>query len=186
MIRKRGGQPSSDGPLSNFDLITSLLPKASKRVSDSDEQPFDSETDDVLRKTTCLLLRLTYVEAQKQLESLQQELEILQNAPPSPQLPSSSDLDGRDRQRESDYDLWTLDSPLMTSGPNCKGPLLDSSGKVSFLHSYSSRRVSNVICSLFDRLLFCPLVQANGRAFKLKFLAQAIDCQQCRSTSTWK
>lgn len=183
MIRKRGGQPNSDGPLSNFDLIASLLPKASKRASDSDEQPFDSETDDVLRKTTCLLLRLTFVEAQKQLESLQQELEILQNAPPSPQLPSFSDLDRRDRQRESDGDLWKLDSPLMTSG---KGPLLDSSGKVSFLYSYRSRRVSNVMCSLFDRLLFCPLVQANGSAFKLRFLAQAIDCQQCRSTSTWK
>lgn len=126
VIRKRGGQPSSDSPSSNFDLIASLLPKASKRVSDSDEQPLDSETDDVLRKTTCLLLRLTFVEAQKQLESLQQELEILRNAPPSPQLPSFSDLDGRDRQRESDGDLWKLDSPLVTSG---KGPLLDSSGK---------------------------------------------------------
>ncbi|THH17538.1 hypothetical protein EW146_g3311 [Bondarzewia mesenterica] len=77
--KRRGARPSpSDESPNDFDLIASLLPTG---LSSSSEQD-DSETDDILREATLLLLRLTYAQSHAQLENISQELELLQNAPP--------------------------------------------------------------------------------------------------------
>ncbi len=47
-------------------------------------EEMDSETEDILRGTVLLLLRLLYVHASTQSQSMEQELELLRNAPPSP------------------------------------------------------------------------------------------------------
>lgn len=62
---------------------------------------------------------------------MKQELELLQNAPPSPiHLPLSDIDDPRYKQRKEDEEMWKLDIPV-PGGPDGKGPLLDPTGKVS-------------------------------------------------------
>ncbi|KAJ7047183.1 TAP42-like protein [Mycena alexandri] len=123
-IRKRRGQLPVEGEMeSDFDLISSLLPK---RVEDEDEEE-DSESEDVLRETILLLLRLCYVQSQSQLQSLAQELELLQNAPRMPPPPPSRpEDDRRGKERATETDMWKLDAPRGADG---KGPLLDPDGK---------------------------------------------------------
>lgn len=112
--------------MTDFDLISSLLPStaSSSRVDEDDEE--DSETDDILRETTLLLLRLTYAQAHGQLESMDQELELLRSAPPLPGRDEPPPHDKREKNKEEE-DLWKIDAP---SRSNANGPLLDSSGKV--------------------------------------------------------
>ncbi|KAF5387546.1 hypothetical protein D9757_006569 [Collybiopsis confluens] len=124
-IRKRRNlRIVSEAPQNDFDLIASLLPSSSNRNDEEDEDELDSETSDVLRSTILLLLRLFYGQAQTQLGSLEQEQELLRNAPPMPPSRSSQTTDDqRRRTRESDNDIWKLDTPKRS------GPLLDSKGK---------------------------------------------------------
>ncbi|KAF8205785.1 TAP42-like protein [Mycena galopus ATCC 62051] len=124
-IRKRRGQLPADGEMeSDFDLIVSLLPKK----SESEDEEEDSESEDILRETTLLLLRLCYAQAEAQLLSLSQELELLQNAPRMPPPPTSRpEDDRRGKERATEGDMWKLDAPL--GGPDGKGPLLDPTGK---------------------------------------------------------
>ncbi|KAJ7940270.1 TAP42-like protein, partial [Mycena leptocephala] len=124
-IRKRRGQLPAEGEMeSDFDLISSLFPK--KPETEDDEE--DSESEDVLRETILLLLRLCYAQAQSQLLSLAQELELLQNAPRMPPPPPSRpEEDRRGKERATENDMWKLDAPR--SGPDGKGPLLDPDGK---------------------------------------------------------
>ena len=58
-----------------------------------------------------------------QIDSLEQEMELLHNAPPSPKsVPLAS--------AEKDADLWRLDTPQQMKLLDGRGPLLDQSGKV--------------------------------------------------------
>jgi hypothetical protein len=126
-VRKRRKQiPIGDlSSQSDFDLIQSLLPSAvTPQMSDDDDDEDDSETDEILREAVLLLLQLYYAQAYSQLESMEQELELLRNAPPPPRPGPPSD-DRKNKVKEQD-DMWKLDtkSPVGESGP-----LLDSSGK---------------------------------------------------------
>ena len=136
-VRKRRGQLPfhSDIAPSDFDLISSLLPSPSRSqlpiTPDDEEEEPDSETDDILREATILLLRICYAQAHSHLESMEQELELLRNAPPYPPRSSGPQTDDRrGKARESDDDMWKLDAPRSTLGPDGNRPLLDSSGKV--------------------------------------------------------
>jgi hypothetical protein len=125
-VRKRRKQiPIGDLYQSDFDLIRSLLPSTvTPQVSDDDDDD-DSETDEILREAVLLLLRLNYAQAYSQLESMDQELELLRTVPPPPRPGPPSD-DRKNKMKDQD-DMWKLDtkSPVGESGP-----LLDSSGKV--------------------------------------------------------
>lgn len=94
-----------------------------------EEEELDSETEEILRETTLLVLRLFYARAMTQLQSMEQELELLRNAPPSPMLGPESE-DPRDKHRNTEENDWKLDIPL-AGGPDGKGPLMDAQGKVS-------------------------------------------------------
>jgi hypothetical protein len=128
-VRKRRKQmPIGDLYQSDFDLIRSLLPSTvTPQLSDDDDD--DSETDEILREAVLLLLRLNYAQAYSQLESMDQELELLRTSPPPPRPGPPSD-DRKNKLKEQD-DMWKLDtkSPMGESGP-----LLDSSGKVPKHH----------------------------------------------------
>lgn len=76
-----------------------------------------------------LVLRLFYARAMTQLQAMEQELELLRNAPPSPMLGPESE-DPRDKHRNAEESDWKLDIPL-AGGPDGKGPLMDAQGKVS-------------------------------------------------------
>lgn len=128
-LRKRRSQePVSDDLPSTFDLIASLLPAPSEG---KEAKESDTETDEILRETTLILLRLLYAQAQGQLEGLQQEEELLKMAPPSPEIRGGSlEQDERVRRREEEASMWRLDAPRPSGGPDGKGPLLDSSGRI--------------------------------------------------------
>lgn len=121
-VRKRRKQsPMGNQSQTDFDIIRSLLPSA--QADDEDED--DSETDEILRETVLLLLRLNYAQAHSQLESMDQELELLRSAPlpPGPGPP----LDDRRNKPNDQDDMWKLDTISRVSE---SGPLVDSSGKV--------------------------------------------------------
>jgi immunoglobulin-binding protein 1 len=129
-IRKERGQtPTSDDTSTDFDLISSLLPSPSSTKNEGEE--LDSEVDQILRETILLLLRLLFAQSNAQLQSMKQELELLRNAPPSPNHSPPRDIeDPRDKQKKEDEEMWKLDIPV-PGGPDGKGPLLDPTGKVS-------------------------------------------------------
>jgi hypothetical protein len=123
VVRKRRRQRLvSDSDMTDFDLVSSLLPIPS---ADDDDDEDDSETDAILREATLLLLRLSCAQAYGQLESMDQELELLRSAPPPPPLLEHPTEDRKGKNRD-DNDLWTLDAPTRPDG---SGPLLDLSGK---------------------------------------------------------
>ncbi|KII89186.1 hypothetical protein PLICRDRAFT_40823 [Plicaturopsis crispa FD-325 SS-3] len=124
-VRKRRRQrPVEGASTTDFDLIASLLPSPSATSADDDED--DDETDEILRETALLLLRLTYAQAHAQLESMDQETQILLNAPPPPPLLQSPGQQDQRGKRKEEEDTWRLDSPA-TRGD--QGPLLDPAGK---------------------------------------------------------
>jgi len=137
-IRRRTGQvPSSDDASTDYDLIASLLPPASPKALSEDED-LESDTDEILRETTLILLRLLYAHASAQLQSMEQELELLRNAPPTP-LFGPSEGDERDKKRNAEVDEWKLDIPV-PGGPDGKGPLLDPTGKVKYFFLFAQSR----------------------------------------------
>lgn len=109
-----------------FSLISSLLPKTQ---SIQGEEALDSDTEEILRETTLLVLRMFHARAMTQLQAMEQELELLQNAPPSPIMGPESE-DSRDKQRNVEDNDWKLDIPL-AGGPDGKGPLMDAQGIVN-------------------------------------------------------
>lgn len=132
--KKRSQQPVSDDFPSNFDLIASLLPSDSEV---KDEQEIASETDEILRETILILLRLLYAQAQGQVEMLAQEMEMIKMMPPSPQLEAQrAEQDKRMKAREEEASMWRLDAPRPSGGPDGKGPLMDSSGRVGDFSCY--------------------------------------------------
>ncbi|KAJ3507269.1 hypothetical protein NLJ89_g6400 [Agrocybe chaxingu] len=131
-VRKRTGQhATSDEASSDFELIASLLSAQPPQAPKADDD-LESSTDEILRETTILLLRLFYAHASSQLQSMQQELELLRNAPVSPIMgPEDSvkeEHDDRHKRRKSEENAWRLDIPV-AGGPDGKGPLLDPTGK---------------------------------------------------------
>lgn len=126
-LRKRRKQgPSDTEPSSEFELIASLLPPPSSEKSASGEEE-DPETEDILREVTLVLLRLFYAQTHGEVDSLQQELELLKSAPPTPpKLPID---DSRQVKTKEQDEMWRLDAPPLIGGPGGRGPLLDPSGK---------------------------------------------------------
>ena len=115
-----GAEPSSE-----LELIISLLPQPIA-VSGTDED--DADVEGVVRETALVLLKLSYGQAQSQLESMEQELELLRNMPSPPPQAAQDDV-RNGKQKEEDL-MWRLDAPQPTGGPDGKGPLLDAGGKV--------------------------------------------------------
>jgi immunoglobulin-binding protein 1 len=121
-VRKRRRQvPTNDSP-NDLDLILFLLPSPAQSASDDEED--DADADELVREATLLLLRLTHAQAHAQLESLNQEMQLLRTMPSPPSQPPADD--GRGPRKESE-DVWKLDA--MARGPSDKQPLMDASGK---------------------------------------------------------
>jgi hypothetical protein len=125
-----GKKPALDDFTTDFSLILSLLPASSTQVPEG-EGELDLETDEILRETTLVLLRLLYARAASQLSSLEQELQLLKDAPPIPENEPVDEVENpREKKRVEENDNWKLDLPF-GRGPDGKGPLLDESGRVT-------------------------------------------------------
>ena len=124
-IRKRQGQKPTPSESTDFDHIGSLLPRAGARDEDD-----ESEWDEHVRELAIHLLQLFWIQTWCQLDSLDQEVELLRNAPPSPKSRQHTTA-------EKDMDAWRLDAPP-TNMLDGRGPLLDQSGKVVARPSASS------------------------------------------------
>ena len=166
-IRKRSHQTStSTGSMSDFELIASLLPiSPSEGVTDED----DTELEDILRETALILLVLFFGQAYANLESLDQELELLRNMPPPP--PSE---DVRAGKRKEQDDMWRLDAPIATGGPDGKGLLLDSSGKVLYVSFVSKLGMLMRLCSRCDHLLYSPPTLPIVHDYRRKYFGPTI------------
>ncbi|TBU35609.1 serine/threonine protein phosphatase PP2A-associated protein [Dichomitus squalens] len=125
-LRKRKNPNATDAN-TNLELIASVLPDPSQNSDEASTEP-DADTEDILREAVIFLLRFSYAEAQAQLESTNQELELLRNAPPTPPQRQPSDDPRLAKKREEDS-MWKLDAPVNRGGPDGKGPLLDPQGK---------------------------------------------------------
>jgi hypothetical protein len=101
----------------DFNLVASLL-------LPSEDDAEDLETENILREATLLLLRLFYAQACSQLEGVDQEIQLLRNAPTPPPLPKPP-ADAQ-RNKAKDEDMWKLDA---APEPSKRGPLLDPNGK---------------------------------------------------------
>ncbi|KAI0318820.1 TAP42-like protein, partial [Amylostereum chailletii] len=113
---RRHSLASSDSSTTDFDLVATLLPSPTSAAADPSADE-DSDTEEVLRDATLLVLRLFYAQSQGQLEHINQELELLRNAPP-PSRPARDDT-----QQKTDEIDWKLDARRND------GPLLDPKGK---------------------------------------------------------
>lgn len=103
-----------------YDLVESILPGSNMDEEDEDE--------DVMRDSIVLLLRLQWAQTSTQLNSIDQELELLLNAPPEePKDPSGA--------RSGSDDTWKLDTPLRGLLMNQQGPLIDVNGRVNIVIS---------------------------------------------------
>lgn len=120
VIRRRRRQLVLEDRLSNdFDLVASLL-------LPSEDDAEDLETENILREATLLLLRLFYAQACAQLESVDQEIWLLRNAPPLPPLPKPPS-DERQNKTKDQEGMWKIDTAPELSN---RGLLLDPHGKV--------------------------------------------------------
>ncbi|KAI1794700.1 serine/threonine protein phosphatase PP2A-associated protein [Ganoderma leucocontextum] len=126
-LRKRTNQSVAE-PNTNLDLIASVLPDPSQKADASSTTDSDADTEEILREAVILLLRFIYAEAQTQLESANQELELLRNAPPTPCQHEPAN-DPRIANKREEDNMWKLDAPVNRGGPDGKGPLLDPQGR---------------------------------------------------------
>jgi immunoglobulin-binding protein 1 len=117
--RPRRQLVSEDRSFSDFDLVASLL-------LPSEDDAEDLETENILRETTLLLLRLFYAQTCAQLESVDQEIQLLRNTPTPPPLPKPPGDERRNKTKDQE-DMWKIDAAPEL--PN-RGPLLDPHGKV--------------------------------------------------------
>jgi immunoglobulin-binding protein 1 len=138
---RKHAPPASESSLTDFDLIASLLDTAG--IKDDDD-----EDEDDLREVTLLLLRLTYTQANTQLASISQELELLRGAP-------REDKRGDQKPPEKEEDnMWRLDN-VARGGPDGKGLLLDSKGKVRDRAAGSYRRPPDEFFTAFTTIYDC-------------------------------
>lgn len=103
-----------------------LLPSGSSSRPSEDEEELDSEVEDALREAILVLLRLFYTQAQTRMDNVEQEFDLLRNAPATDQRPVE-DV----QRRTADDNMWRVE-PLqpIDRGVDGRGPLIDSSGKV--------------------------------------------------------
>ena len=125
VIRKRRwrsvASTSSDDDL---DLIAFLL----SLTNEGQQADDDDDNEEEFRSICLLAIHLIWLQGQSQLQSMDQELELLLDAPPlEPESWHPGD------QRDT---TWRLDPSMSRGGPDGKGPLMDSSGKVRFLTSF--------------------------------------------------
>jgi immunoglobulin-binding protein 1 len=126
--------------MDDYALILSLLPSSSSQESTSNSTaPSSSSEPESLRPYTISLLSLLYAQSLAQLDSIEQETQLLQSVPDDFEEREKTAGDGRERGREGDDEIisgWRLDS-VNRGGPDGKGELMDGSGKVSRLSSSS-------------------------------------------------
>jgi immunoglobulin-binding protein 1 len=107
-----------------------LLPSGASLRPSEDEDELDSEVEDASREAILVLLRLLYTQGQTRMDNVEQEFDLLRNAPadrtPVEDVP-------QEQRRTADDNMWRLE-PLqpIDHGVDGKGPLIDSSGKVRF------------------------------------------------------
>lgn len=119
LLKRKRQSVVARGTDDDFELIASMLPTSPKN-----DQQDDEEDDEVLRESYLLGIRLMWVQAQGHLENMEQEFELLRTAPPPPpSLPEAS-------QNADQDDTWRLEPTASRGGPDVKGPLMDSSGRV--------------------------------------------------------
>ncbi|KAF8350541.1 TAP42-like protein [Amanita rubescens] len=126
---RRGWRSVTSDSGSDFDLISMLLPSGanSRPSEDEDEDELDSEAEDALREAILVLLRLLYTQGQTRMDNIEQEFDLLRNAPadraPAEDVP-------QEQRRTADDNMWRVE-PLqpIDRGGDGKGPLIDSSGK---------------------------------------------------------
>ena len=147
-----------------------LLPSGAGLRPSEDEEDLDSEIEDALREAILVLLRLLYTQAHSRMDNMEQELDLLRNAPTPDRRPEEDVR--REQRRTADEDMWRVDAQRGFDG---KGSLLDSSGKVRFtLHRLW--HISLRPCpSLFDLLRFFHRKLLIEHAYNPKFSDQAID-----------
>ncbi|GJJ12512.1 hypothetical protein Clacol_006755 [Clathrus columnatus] len=112
IFRRKPSTPSTDN---EFDMIQSIL--------SSPGAPPESD-EETLRETCLLVIRIIWMRSQSQLESLNNELELLRAAPPSPPPSVSQPINNT----EDDL-TWRLDPTISNDTLDGKGPLMDSSGR---------------------------------------------------------
>jgi hypothetical protein len=117
--RRRRQVPTEDGA-NDLDLILSLVSSSTETSEDDDEND-----DEDLREATLLLLRLIYAQSCSQLQSMDQEMQLLRSMPPD--HPPGDD---RTQRKDETDKMWKLDSPAA----KLSGSLLDPQGRVSYLY----------------------------------------------------
>ncbi|KAM6500356.1 TAP42-like protein [Amanita muscaria] len=129
-VRKRWGLRAVDSEGHNdFHFISMLLPSGDRSQSSEEEEDLNSETEDALRETTLHLMRLLYMQSKNQMEHMEQERDLLKNAPQFFPSGRGSKEETRREERRTAEENWRLDARPVNSGPDGKGSLLDSSGK---------------------------------------------------------
>ncbi|CDZ97159.1 Protein phosphatase 2A-associated protein [Phaffia rhodozyma] len=123
---------TSDTSSNDFMLINSLLPPPPSTPSSSSSSAYSHL--EASRTYTLALLSLLYAQTLNSLESIEQEEELLSNAPAeiSPVRPGEGErADDRSRMRDGDDNetaAWRLDR-VDRGGPDGRGELMDKSGK---------------------------------------------------------
>jgi immunoglobulin-binding protein 1 len=105
-----------------------LLPSGAGSRPPEDEEELDAEIEDALREAILVLLCLLYTQAHSRMDNMEQELDLLRNAP-TPDRRPEEDVP-REQRRTADENMWRVDAPQPID--HGKGSLLDSSGKVRF------------------------------------------------------
>ncbi|KAL5489940.1 TAP42 [Sanghuangporus weigelae] len=96
-----------------YDLVDSILTTSTGQEEDS---------EDAIRETILLLLRLQWAQTAAHIESMNQELELLAKAPREEREERTVS------EKSSEDEIWRLEAPS-TSLLNKQGPLLDVHGK---------------------------------------------------------
>ena len=105
-----------------------LLPSGASSRPPEDEEELDAEIEDSLREAILVLLCLLYTQAHSRMDNMEQELDLLRNAP-APDRKPEEDVP----RRTADENMWRVDAPQpINHGFDGKGSLLDSGGKVRF------------------------------------------------------
>ena len=108
-----------------------LLPSGPGSRPSEHEEELDAEIEDALREATLVLLCLFYTQAHSRMDNMEQELDLLRNAPAPSRRPEEDVT--REQRRAVDENMWRVDTPQpIVNGFDGKGSLLDSSGKVRF------------------------------------------------------
>ncbi|KAF8136493.1 TAP42-like family-domain-containing protein [Boletus edulis] len=100
--RRRRRLVPEDRSLSDFNLVAFLL-------LPSEDDAEDPEIENILREATLLLLRLFYAQACAQLEAVDQEIQLLRNAPTPPPL-LKPPTDERQEETKDEEGMWRLEA----------------------------------------------------------------------------